>query len=107
MSPTIGRIVHYTLSATDAEQINRRRTNGTDIAARIEQDRWPIGAQAHIGNTANAGDVCPATITRVWGGQDNLVNLQVVLDGTDSFWATSRPESAGPCPGTWTWPPRA
>lgn len=107
MSPSIGRIVHYTLSEADAEQINRRRTSGADIAARIEQDRWPIGAQAHIGSPVVAGDICPAVITRNWGGSALMVNLQVLLDGNDTYWATSRPWSASGGPGTWTWPPRA
>jgi hypothetical protein len=64
--PTIGRIVHYRLSADDAAQINRRRTSGVSIATRMKTFAgavespavvygWPEGAQAHIGNAVAEG----------------------------------------------------
>jgi hypothetical protein len=86
-APTIGRIVHYTLTEADAAAINKRRTGAL-------VDR--------VGNHATAGDICPAMIVRTFGGP--AANLQVVLDGTDSFWVTSRTE--GTEPGTWAWPER-
>ncbi|HEY9473021.1 MAG TPA: hypothetical protein VIS06_04110 [Mycobacteriales bacterium] len=89
-TPTIGRIVHYRLSAQDAAIIRDRRA----------------ATGAH-GNPALEGDVYPAEIVRVFGPADNpdrAVNLQVGLDGEDTYWATSRTEGDGP--GTWFWPPR-
>lgn len=115
--PTIGRIVHYKLNADDATQINRRRTTGTSIADRIRQQvltpdmddawpktvpQWPLGAQAHIGNTVAEGDTFPMIITRVWSSTS--FSGQVFLDSNDVFWATSRP--LGDQPGQFNWPPR-
>jgi hypothetical protein len=115
MDITIGRTVHYTLSEQDAAEINRRRTNGSSIVARMKSSisateggaepihGWPAGAQAHIGNDAQAGQEYPAVSVRVW--TPGMANLQVLLDGNDVYWATSRHEGIGP--GTWAWPPRA
>lgn len=105
--PSIGRIVHYTLTEQDAAQINRRRTTGPEIAERMASGHWPAGAQAHIGNRVSAGDVFPALIVRVWGGPANNVNLRVTLDGTDDFWATTIAEGAPEDAGRWVWPPRS
>lgn len=93
MQPTIGRTVHYRLSQCDADAINHRR------AGHATRDR--VNVQT-IGNHATAGDICPAMIVATFGGP--AANLQVVLDGTDTYWATSRPE--GTEPGTWAWPER-
>lgn len=87
MLPTIGRIVHYQLTKTDAEAINRSRAD----------------FEAHTGNRAEEGQAFPAMIVRTFGG-DMAINLQVHLDGTDTYWATSRSE--GDRPGGWIWPPR-
>jgi hypothetical protein len=109
--PTIGRIVHYRLSADDATQINRRRTTGASIAERLKYGddpqlkAWPAGAQAHIGNEAKEGDAYPMLIVRCWGDTaTSAVNGQVMLDGNDTFWATSR--MVGDAPGTFSWPTR-
>lgn len=108
MDITVGRTVLYTLSEQDAAEINRRRTTGQSIAERMKYGddpqlkAWPAGAQAHIGNSAEAGQVYPAVSVRVWS--PGMVNLQVMLDGTDVYWATSRHE--GTEPGTWAWPAR-
>lgn len=117
MIPTIGPIVHYKLSADDAAQINRRRTTGSSIAARMKEHRvavpggshdvavygWHAGAQAHIGNEVSEGDVFPMLIVRVWGpSAESAVNGQVFLDGNDAFWATSR--TVGEQVGQFTWP---
>lgn len=101
--PTLGRIVRYTLSEQDAAEINRRRTTGREIQNMLTSGRWPEGAQAHVGNSVSKGTVVPAIIVAVWGAV--CVNLHCVLDGTDSFWATSRNEGA--LDGQWAWPPRA
>ncbi|WP_214103229.1 hypothetical protein [Acrocarpospora catenulata] len=87
MQPTIGRIVHYTLNAGDAQIIESRRA---------QSDR--------VGNHVEAGQVYPALVVRVFDPSAPTVNLQVYLDGDDSYWATSRTE--GDTPGSWSWPPR-
>lgn len=122
-TPAIGRIVHYRLSAADADAINRRRTSGSSIAERLKSETWPVGAQAHIGSFVNKGDVVPLTITKVWpdeyaGGAylahhepgtkyDSTygVNGQATLDGTDSLWVCSAPQHET-ATGCWFWPPR-
>ena len=102
MKPTIGRIVHLTLTAEMSEQINRRRTSTSSIKKRTEEDRWPIGAQAHIGNETKEGTVVPMIITEVWS--DTCINGKAILDGTDSYWVTFA--NQGDQPGNWFWPPR-
>jgi hypothetical protein len=67
--PTLGRLIHYTLSQQDADTINRRRSAR---AGRLKVDPQTIG------NRVEAGDVYPATVTAVW---PTSVNLQVTLDG--------------------------
>ena len=107
-APSIGRIVHYKLSADNEQAINRRRTTGNAIADRIAEEKWPLGAQAHIGNTAREGDVVPLMIVRVWPDEYGVgvpgVNGQAFLDGNDALWVTSAREGDGP--GQWSWPPR-
>ena len=112
--PSLGRIVHYRLSAQDVEQIMQRRTTGASIAERMQVQvsqvetatpilGWPTGAQAHIGNDVHEGDTFPMLITRVWGSTaTSAVNGQVFLDGHDVYWVTSR--TVGDQPGQFTWP---
>lgn len=83
--PTIGRIVHYRLSAHDARLIAERR-NMTGVR----------------GNPVYEGNTFPAMIVGIVAGQ--MVQLQVFLDGQDMLWATSVHMGEGPC--TWSWPPR-
>lgn len=106
MQITTGRTVLYTLTANDAEFVNRRRTTGAFIAERMraEPPQWPVGAQAHIGNYVGAGDVVPLIVVRVWPSGIPSVNGQALLDGSDVLWVTSARE--GTEPGTWAWPPR-
>jgi hypothetical protein len=109
MEVTTGRTVHYRLSASDVQQINRRRTSGSSIAERMKQEppAWPAGAQAHIGNPASEGDTVPMLVVRVWSseqGGNHSVNGQAFLDGNDALWVTSAKE--GTEPGQWSWPPR-
>ena len=114
--PTIGRLVHYRLSADDALQINRRRTTGAEIAVRISQEMmtsappprpvWPLGAQAHIGNEAHEGDTVPMLIVKTWGDSaTSSVNGQAFLDGNDVLWVTS--VAVGDGPRTFSWPTRS
>lgn len=106
--PSVGRIVHYRLSSEDANAINRRRTNASSIAERMDVNAWPKGAQAHIGNSEGAGAVLPLVICRVWPDEFGPgvpgVNGQVLLDGNDQLWITSAKE--GTESGQWSWPPR-
>lgn len=94
---TICRIVQYRLSDVDAEAIS---------AARGEADKAPKhawGSQTHVGNAVAAGDPFPAMVVRTFGS--GTVNLQVFLDGSDTYWVTSRSEGDGD--GQWSWPARA
>jgi hypothetical protein len=102
MKPTIGRIVHFSLHAEHAKAINKRRTDARSSGITTQAS----GAVVHVGNDAREGDVYPAMIVRTWGErEDSPVQLQVFLDGSDTYWATSVPH--GDQPGTWSWPPRA
>lgn len=101
MNPSIGRIVHYALSASDAEAINRRRKDFHESRS-ADQHTGYVG---HVGNHVAEGDRFPALIVRVWEESQLTINAQVFLDGTDVYWATSRAE--GTEPGTWAWPERA
>lgn len=98
--PSIGRVVHYRLTEHDAKDINRRRTDFHESRSADER----TGFVGHVGNHAAEGDVYPATIVRVWNETTATCNLQVLLDGTDTYWATSRAE--GPDAGNWHWPER-
>ena len=85
MIPSIGRIVCYRLSAEDVVAIKGNRT------------------VRPTGNVVNEGEVYPAMIVRTWGNTEgSRCQLQVFLDGADTFWATSRHE--GSENGTW-YPP--
>lgn len=82
MIPTVGRTVLYTLTQWDVEAINSQRSK-------------EAGPYFH-GNPVAAGDVYPLVFTRVWSQTEGgLVNGQVLLDGNDVLWATSRAEGEG------------
>lgn len=99
---SIGRVVHYTLSEHDAEAINKRRKDFREFVKASEA--YPAdGYVAHVGNEVKAGDQYPAMIVRVFQPA-NSCNLQVFLDGTDTFWACSVSEGEGG--RHWNWPPR-
>lgn len=89
--PTVGRIVHYRLTDTDAQLIANQRRN-------------LYGSLMSVGNAARLDDVYPAIIVRVFDPNSTAVSLQVHLDGPDTYWATSRTE--GLDPGQWSWPAR-
>lgn len=95
MIPTIGRIVEYTLSDQDAVQINRRRKDAADnIKAGTVGN---TGFALHIGNDVFEGDKYPMLIVRCWGQTEgSAVNGQVLLDGNDTLWVTSRKQGEGP-----------
>lgn len=116
MNPSIGRIVHYRLTADDARAVDRRRRDcrdGVPLAAGVDRN----------GNPVAEGTVVPLVIVAVWPleyqagcrlsihPEDTAyestfgVNGQALLDGTDSLWVTSAPQHAT-LAGCWFWPPR-
>lgn len=101
MIPTTGRIVAYTLAAVDAESINKRRSDARASGFAATNS----GAVVHVGNDAHEGDVLPMVIVRAWGDTEgSAVNGQVLLDGTDTLWVTSRTQGDGL--GRWSEFPR-
>lgn len=107
MTATIGRIVHYKLSQHAADQINKRRSDAHNLnGAGVTLASQGLGPQIHIGNKVAAGDVFPAIVVRRWSDvPTSTIQLQVFLDGNDTFWATSVAEGEGE--RQWSWPPRA
>lgn len=102
MTPTIGRIVLYTLTEQDVIAI-------TDRQRRIDSMPASVAATALLPNhnPLRAGQVYPAVIVRVWSEpptEHSGVNLQVLLDGDHAYWATSRTQGDGE--GYWHQPPR-
>lgn len=95
MQPTIGRIVHYTLTEQDVSIIASRRAS----------QAFPAGIVGRH-NPVSPGDTYPAMVVRVFHPSTSTANLQVFLDGTDTYWATSRAEGEPGEHGRWIWPPR-
>jgi hypothetical protein len=84
--PTVGRIVHYTLTEQDVERVR-------------------AGRFATAANEVGVGDTFAAVVVRIWSQfPEPQCNLQVLLDGPDTLWVTSSKQ--GTKPGTWAWPPR-
>ena len=86
----IGTTVLYVLSASDAEQINARRTDGDQIKHRLKQNppTWPAGAQAHVGDKVAEGDTLPMLITRETP-DGSMISGQVILNGSDTYWVAA------------------
>lgn len=116
---TVGRLVHYRLSAQDVSRINHARlvARGAPLTDQ--------GGRKHVvreGNTPQVGDLVPLLVVRAWPGEYRLdssvsgdggetwyfpksttgVNGQAFLDGNDTLWVTSAPH--GDQPGSWEWP---
>lgn len=94
-APTVGRLIHYRLSTQDVADVNRRRRRSAAAPA----NEW--GYIAPRGNPVSTGQVVPAVVTAVFGEK---VNANVLLDGTDTLWVTSREQ--GSEAGQWCWPER-
>ena len=77
-----GRIVYFVFDEPCANEVNRRRAREDDV------NPWPQAAQRHIGSSVHEGDIVPAMVTRVHN-ESGICNLKVMLDGSDTFWATS------------------
>jgi hypothetical protein len=85
MIPSVGRIVHYKLADGDVAAINFNSP----------------GPKNHV----VVGQILPAVIVRVWGETEaSACNLQVFLDGSGTYWATSRQQ--GDDVGRWSVPER-
>lgn len=111
MQPAVGSIVQYTMTAADAEAVNRRRADfeafnraNRDTAAAAGAFPGRSGHIGHYGNQVSEGDTCPAIVVRTFE-IDGPANLKVHLDGNDDYWAPSRSEGDGP--GFWRCPERA
>jgi len=86
--PTVGRIVLFTLTPWQADEINKRRADGSRCIHKHRRES--DGTQIHVGNPVKAGQVFPAMVVAVWGDTPQAaVNLKVMLDGTDNHWVTS------------------
>lgn len=98
--PTIGRIVLYKMSDTDAQKVNKRRADAhSHMREHIERSN---GVMVHVGNEVHEGDVFPAVVVKTWGTTPTSpVNLKVEMDGSDTYWATSR--MVGEHPGSYHW----
>lgn len=99
---SIGRIVFYRLTPMDVAQITRRRTSSASIRTRLADGEWPEGAQAHLGNAVHLGQVVPCIVTACT--DDQRLNGQCLLDGTDTFWVQDIEPGMGN--GQWSFPPR-
>jgi hypothetical protein len=90
--PSLGRVVEYALTKSDAEAINKRRADAwAHLSAHRENSN---GVQVHFGNSVSEGDKYPLVITRVWSyfeqpNESHAINGQVLLDGNDNLWVTS------------------
>lgn len=88
MKPTIGRIVHYKLTAEDRQNL----ATLANISGRYS-------------NTASGYNNEPvaAIITAVWS--ETTINVQLIIDGhANTLWKTSINQGDGN--GQWSWPPR-
>lgn len=92
-----GDRVLYTLNEADANAINKRRADAGSSKAAQENSGYVL----HYGNSAAAGKAYPADVVEDWGGRGPSVNLQVHLDGNDTYWATSRVEGVPGEQGAW------
>lgn len=95
-APAAGDVVLYGLTAADAEATNRRRKDFHDSGSADSR----TGFVGHFGNWVQEGDLFPAVVVQVHAESTVTCNLQVLLDGNDTLWATSRAE--GPDAGQWS-----
>ena len=100
MGAKVGSHVLYTLTADDAQAINRRRDDYSafrrQASHEVVGESGRNGHQGHFGNSASEGQQYPAIIVRVFDPSTTTANLQVHLDGNDTYWATSRQLGEGP-----------
>lgn len=89
--PEIGDVVLYRLTAGDVAHINPWRRDFHQNGSADSR----TGFIGHIGNFVQEGDVFPAVVVRVHAESTVTCNLRVLLDGSDTWWATSRAEGEG------------
>ncbi|WP_416975669.1 hypothetical protein [Streptomyces sp. 4F14] len=94
--PRTGDVVLYQLTDADAAGINRRRKDFHENGSADSR----TGFIGHFGNRVEEGAVFPALVVQVHAEGTVTCNLQVLLDGNDAYWATSRAEGDGP--GRWS-----
>ena len=97
-TPALGATVLYRLTQDDAEKINKRRADHYNFGRTLGQVLF-TGHVGHTGNSARADDLAPAIVVRAFDEPSPSANLQVLLDGNDTYWATSR--SHGMQAGQW------
>ena len=78
-----GRIVYFVFDEAHARAVAQQR----------------VGYAAH---TVAAGDIYPAMVVRTWDSSD-IVNLKVMLDGPDTYWARSVRYDVADAAGAWHW----
>lgn len=86
-------MIFYVLNEEDATEINRRRIE-PKIALHDHAN-----VQLHMGSEVFCGDTFPAVIVR--NKTSNVSNLQVYLDGTDTYWAIDKEYDSIPKSGCW------
>lgn len=100
MGAKVGTLVLYTLTADDAQAINRRRDDYSAFRSRatheVAGESGRNGHQGHFGNSASEGQQYAGVIVRVFDPSTTTANLQVHLDGNDTYWAASRQLGDGP-----------
>ena len=95
--PSVGKIVLYALSVADAASVNKRRI---DARAKMHDHQADAsGAQIHVGSDVREWDICPLIVTKIHS--DTCVSGQVMLDGNDVLWVSSR--ELGDAPGKFSW----
>ena len=96
-----GRIVYFVLDSVAELSINGRYGDARSPTG-IEAITQKSGVQIHVGNQVRVGSICPAMVTAVFG-DSGICNLKVMLDGNDSYWATSVEYSEEKKPRSWHW----
>jgi hypothetical protein len=81
MTPSLGRIVHFTVDATAAQKLNQ------------------LGGRRY-----NVGDKVAAIIARAL--DNNACNLHLFPEADENMYLAGVPYSTGSQPGTWSWPER-
>lgn len=86
------RVVYFVFNQTAAHAVERQRLRSPGS-----------GETGGGGNPVRVGDILPALVVQTWGAESTSINLKVMLDGPDTYWATSIPYDAAKTPGTWHW----